>query len=207
MRCSLCNNNTQAFFQQKERFFYKCNHCQSILLNNELHLNNKEEKARYDKHSDVINKGYQNFVSPIVKAVNKQHPNTDYGLDYGCGKSAIVQKMLINNGFNIAGYDPFYFPNTDSLNKRYHFITCCEVIEHFYNPKLEFNKLKQLLLPKGSLFFMTNLITPNTDFSTWWYKNDPTHVFFYSKQSFEYIYQTYHFSSLKINENVIQLSL
>jgi hypothetical protein len=41
----------------------------------------------------------------------------------------------------------------------------------------------------GVLAIMTQMITKETDFSTWYYKNDPTHICFFSKQTMRYLAQ------------------
>lgn len=56
-------------------------------------------------------------------------------------------------------------------------------MEHFHDPKLEFEKLHALLNPGGALICKTDLYTEDIDFKKWYYKNDPTHVFIYHKNS------------------------
>lgn len=36
---------------------------------------------------------------------------------------------------------------------------------------------------------MTNMYSPEIDFNAWYYKNDKTHVFFYSDEAFNWIQQ------------------
>ncbi len=208
MQCSLCNStHTLLLFKTKKRTYYQCNHCSTICLHPDFYLNLTFEKERYDKHSDNIeDKGYQNFVSPLINSITTNYKTTSLGLDYGCGKTAIVQQLLQRKGFSISGYDPIYFPNIDSLKFTYDFITCCEVAEHFYTPLFEFKKLNQLLLPKGKLFLKTYLYNSSIDFGSWWYKNDPTHVVFYTKKSLEFIKENCSFSDLHIHNDHIILS-
>lgn len=205
MHCTLCGSLTTVFIEFKKRTFHKCSNCDGILLDAVHYLPSDKEKQRYDKHSDnVEDEGYQNFVSPIVNAVLGNYQTKDLGLDYGCGKTAIIQELLQRKQYNIAGYDPIYFPNEPLLTtEQYHYITCCEVVEHFYNPKQEFEKITQFLRPFGKLFLKTNLYSEDIIFEKWWYKNDPTHVFFYSKKTLEYIQKEYNYSELKICKDYI----
>ena len=167
-----------------------------------------DEKQRHDKHSDDIeDQGYQKFVSPIITAVENGYQTNDIGLDYGCGKTAIIQELLQRKHYNIVGYDPIYLPDETVFKSRYNYITCCEVIEHFYSPSNEFNKLATLLLPSGKLFLKTYLYNDTINFENWWYKNDPTHVFFYTEQTLEYIKSKFAFSNLKISKELIEFTL
>ena len=207
MHCTLCGNVTVFFIEYKERHFHKCNHCGSVLLDTKHYLVFDDEKYRYDKHSDDIeDEGYQQFVSPIVNAVLQNYTSLDKGLDYGCGKTAIIKTLLQRKQYTIAGYDPIYYPNQELLSENYNYITCCEVVEHFYNPEQEFKKLMQLLLPGGKLYLKTNLYSDIIDFKSWWYKNDPTHVIFYTKKSMEFIEYTFGFSTLTFHKNLIEFS-
>jgi len=196
------------FVSTKKSAYQVCTSCETVVLDKHLLLNAKEEKTRYDLHSDdSTNEGYRKFVSPVVNSVFDTFRNTDKGLDYGCGNSRIVQKMLLEKEYTCEGYDPFYFPNIEILQENtYHYITCCEVIEHFYKPYEEFKKLHQLLKPNGKLILKTNLLTPEIDFIKWWYKNDPTHVCFYSYKSLETIKKLFNFESLDIFEEHIVLT-
>jgi hypothetical protein len=62
-----------------------------------------------------------------------------------------------------------------------------EVIEHLRDPKFELERLVSMLNPNGFLSIMTSFYNESIDFKTWWYKNDFTHIAFYSHQTFEYI--------------------
>ena len=75
------------------------------------------------------------------------------------------------------------------------FIICCEVIEHFHSPSSEFALLRKLLKPGGSLLCMTHLLPKKTAFRNWYYKNDPTHVIFYSEENIQWIKSNFNFES------------
>jgi hypothetical protein len=53
---------------------------------------------------------------------------------------------------------------------------------------------------------MTGIYNSTIDFSKWWYKNDPTHVFIFQEKTFEYIKKEFDFKDLKIEKNFIRLS-
>ena len=207
MICTLCESKTTLFSEYQKRAFYVCDNCEIILLHPKFYLNKNEEKGRYDLHSDdILAPGYQKFVSPLVQGVIENFTPNHKGLDFGCGKTEIVKYVLTQKGYNIKGYDPFYFDNKALLKEDYDYITSCEVIEHLYTPKKDFQVLFNRLQPEGKLFLKTSLYDPAINFENWWYKNDPTHVSLYTKKSLEYIRDYYGFSSLQIFEKHIVLS-
>ncbi|MEJ2488680.1 MAG: methyltransferase domain-containing protein, partial [Sulfurovaceae bacterium] len=74
-------------------------------------------------------------------------------------------------------------------------------------PQKEFQRLKDMLQEDGALYIMTEIYSEDNDFKNWYYKEDPTHVIFYTKKSFEWIKEHYGFKSLEINGRVIKLAL
>ncbi len=208
MNCSLCTSNrTKLFSEYKKRAFYLCLNCDAILLHPSFHLNPLEEKGRYDLHSDdVLDIRYQNFVKPIVEVVEKYFPKKANGLDFGCGKTAIVKYVLEQKGYTIEGYDPVYFKDESLLQKTYNYITSCEVVEHFYNANKSFNLLNTLLKSNGKLILKTSIYSHATNFENWWYKNDPTHVIFYTEKTLLFIKQNWEYKSLRVLEKCIVLS-
>jgi len=206
MICTLCGSTPKPFSEVKGRKFLSCPSCNGILLNPIFFLSPEEEKKRYELHqNDVNDKGYQNFVSPIVEAIHSNYKSNDIGLDFGSGSGPIVKSLLAKIGYTIATYDPFFDPNHDVLRTKYNYIVCCEVMEHFYNPLREFTLLTSLLKKGGTLYCKTGLYQPNIDFDSWWYKNDPTHVFFYTKETLQWIKDKFGFTSLEIYKDLIVL--
>lgn len=167
------------------------------------------EKERYLTHNNDVNDlRYRGFVSPIVESVIKYfNPEDHVGLDFGAGTGPVITKILSEINFKVFAYDPFFLPYPELLEKSYDFIACCEVIEHFHNPAKEFKLLRSMLLPGGKLFCMTHIYDSGIDFSNWYYKNDPTHVFIYQKETLDYIKDKYSFRELKIENRLISLSL
>jgi|SRR5690554_5246498 len=208
MQCSLCSSKTNFFSKERNRDYYHCPNCDGILMDPENYLSSLEEKACYEEHNNDVNDiRYQNFVSPIVNGVIKHYNKTHRGLDFGAGPGPVITKLLRDIGYNIYLYDPYFYNNQSLLKSKYDYIVCSEVAEHFYSPKEEFAFLRTLLKEKGSLFIMTSLYSNSINFNTWHYKNDPTHVFFYSKKTMEFIKGKYDFKNIKIKNNLIHLSI
>lgn len=164
------------------------------------------EKARYETHNnDVEDPRYRAFVSPIVEAVATGWPTSAKGLDFGAGTGPVISVMLGEKGYDMQLYDPFFHPSVEPLRDKYHFIACCEVIEHFHDPAAEFQRLHDLLLPGGTLYCMTDILTEEVNFSSWYYTNDPTHVIFYRPETFEWIAKRYGFAAPEIDGRLIAL--
>ncbi len=207
MLCALCGSETYLFSEIKKRVFFRCNTCDAFSLHPAHFLSPEDEKKRYLLHQNDINDlGYQKFVFPIVSTIYEQYNSNHNGLDFGSGTGPVITSLLEKKGYNITTYDPFFDPNNQALKNTYDYIICCEVMEHFWNPVKEFKLLYNLLKQGGTLYCKTSLYNTTIDFNAWWYKNDPTHVFFYTEQTLQWIKNHFGFKSLKINENLITLT-
>jgi len=204
--CPLCQNSASLLYEDNQRYF-TCKVCHSIFVD-ENHLPDAQsEKERYELHDDnAEDAGYRKFVSPITANIEKDFLNVAKGLDFGAGTSQIITKVMQEKGYDISPYDPYFHPNKELLKKRYDYIASCEVIEHFYHPAKEFRLLKSMLKKDAKLYLMTDMYDESIEFSSWYYKNDPTHVFFYTKKTFEWIQKRFDFSNLFIEKRLIILS-
>ncbi len=202
--CPLCTSKSALFYQQNDRYFFQCSTCYGIFLDQKLRLDSSKEIIRYQLHkNDVEDINYQKFVSPITAAIQRDFTKEDTGLDFGAGTGPVISKVLQDNKFQIAQYDPFFHKHLNLLKSTYNYIACCEVMEHFYHPKKEFNLLKNLLKPNGNLYCMTVLFDDTLNFHDWYYKNDPTHVFIYHHKTIQWIKENIGFSKATINERLI----
>lgn len=204
LNCPLCQSTSSLFCEKPKHLFYKCNTCEGIFRPKHTFLTAEEEKEHYEKHNnDVFDERYQAFVSPIVNAVLHDFYPEAKGLDFGSGTGPVIAKMLIDKGFRIENYDLFFANESSLLNEKYHYVSCCEVMEHFHHPYQEFELLKSLLLPKGKLYCKTEVYTNQKPFENWYYKDDFTHVFIYQIKTLEWIKNRFHFSNLLIKEKLI----
>ena len=205
MKCPLCLNTSLDEYETIASILYlQCVDCESVFKRPEDFPTPVEEKNRYLEHNnDVDNAGFQAFVSPIVNSVFKSIPKFAVGLDFGAGTGPVAAKLLEEKGYKVHLYDPFFHPNKDVLNTTYDFIICCEVIEHFHTPTNEFRLLRKLLKSGGSLFCMTDFLPHQSAFKNWYYKNDQTHVIFYSEKSVKWIQSNLGFSKVVIEDRLI----
>lgn len=185
MKCTLCNS---TLTKKIDKHYYDCDHCKAIIKADQYYLSAEQEKAIYEAHiNDVTDIRYQNFTSPITNFVMGNFLPKHRGLDFGSGTGPVISSVLQKNDYNIVQYDPFFAPNPKLLKDKYDYIASCEVFEHFYQPKLEIDRLISILNDNGCLLIMTILYHKDIDFKTWSYRKDPTHVFIYRKETMEYI--------------------
>ncbi len=203
-QCPLCRGILEHFTIFRNILYHRCLNCHALLMDPQFYLSPAAEKERYDQHNnDPADPGYRRFVSPLVERVKAAYGTEATGLDYGAGPGPVVSALLKEAGYRPVLYDPFYWNDPGLLNDRYDFIACCEVIEHFHRPFDEFKRLRSLLNPGGSLFCMTETYAETTDFESWHYKNDPTHIFFYHQDSLAWIRDNVGFSSLENSGRLI----
>jgi len=199
--CPLCKHPGTYFYKTE---FYLCGNCFGIFKDAGAFLSSVDEKARYEKHrNDVHDIGYQQFVFPLTSCILNNFKDSHKGLDFGSGTGSAVSKILQDHNYNIKQFDPFFTDNQALTGQKYNYIACCEVMEHFQKPDKEFQLLYELLEPNGTLFCMTHLYEPTIDFHSWYYKNDPTHIFFYQKKTIEYIARRYTYLSVFIDNRLI----
>jgi 2-polyprenyl-3-methyl-5-hydroxy-6-metoxy-1,4-benzoquinol methylase len=207
MDCPLCQHHTTVFYQFKQRLYHQCGFCQAIVMDKSLWPEQAAEKARYLEHlNEVEDTRFQQFVSPITNHVLNDFPAEAKGLDFGAGHAPIITHVLHNQGYDIQPYDPLFFNQPELLEQQYDYICSCEVIEHFHNPEESFSLLNSLLKEQSKLFCMTELYHEGINFHTWNYKNDPTHVFIYHRNTMSYLANRFGFQRAEITGRLIVFS-
>lgn len=188
IHCPLCQAAEIApYHEDKRRPYLQCARCQLVFVP-PSHLPSREtEQAEYELHRNEVNDpGYRRFLSRLFEPLVARLSPGASGLDFGCGPGPALAMMLRESGFEMALYDSFYACDSGSLDRRYDFICATEVVEHLHNPGRELEHLWRLLPPGGWLGVMTKLVRDVDAFSTWHYKNDPTHVCFFSRATWQW---------------------
>lgn len=187
--CSLCSDSkVRKIYTNKHREFYRCSTCDLIFVPSYSHLHLNDQKHLYDFHNNSSeNNGYKSFLKKLLDPLLEYLSPEMCGLDFGSGPGPTAHKIMQEYGYQVHIYDPLYANSTQHLEQKYDFVTCTEVVEHFCTPYLSWQELVGLVRNAGHLAVMTMLHTDNTDFSTWWYKNDLTHVAFYSQHTIKWI--------------------
>jgi hypothetical protein len=202
MNCPLCHSEGVPV----DARYLDCTVCLSRFLHPSLFIPPDAEKAEYELHqNDIRDPRYQSFVRPITDAVIANHAPDAPALDYGSGAESVIAHVLSAHGFQMQAYDPFFRRDAALLAQTYDIITCSETVEHFHSPRTEFERLHQMLRPGGSLYISTLLYHDSIPFANWHYRRDPTHVFLYRRETFEWIAKHLGFDNLQVQGRVITL--
>ncbi len=207
MKCPLCNSHKNStFFQTGSKSYYRCVECLLVFLDDRFWMGPEDEKGVYDHHKNSpLDLGYRKFLSRLYEPLLEKLTTGDTGLDFGSGSGPTLSVMFAEAGYNVDLYDKFYANDLKVFEKKYNFITSTEVFEHLCHPRMELERLLTMLTSNGFLGIMTKLATDKNAFSGWHYKNDPTHICFYSQETFKWIAKTYQLSVEFIGKDVIIL--
>jgi len=185
--CPLCQVAEGEHFYQDRRDYYRCPVCSLVFVPPHQFLTQQQEKAEYDLHENSCDDpGYRRFLSRLFDPLSQSLSTNSYGLDFGSGPAPTLSLMFEEAGHTMEIYDPFYAPATEPLQQQYDFITVTEVVEHLHYPLRELDLLWSCLKPDGMLGIMTKRVIDQQAFSSWHYKNDPTHVCFFSIETFQW---------------------
>ena len=144
--CKVCKSKKiKLFVKIKNLIYWRCLLCKAVILDKQHYISESKEKKHYLKHNNNMkDQNYRKFLSKILIPLKSKISVNDFGLDYGCGYSPTLVDILRKDGFTVDFYDPFFFPNKQIFLKKYKFITCSEVVEHFIDPYKEFKKINNL---------------------------------------------------------------
>ncbi|MFK5975118.1 MAG: class I SAM-dependent methyltransferase [Sulfurovum sp.] len=191
-KCSICQTTTIEFIND-DILYHQCESCEYIFKSPKYYRDFDTQKERYNLHqNEEENEGYiayferfLNFVLPLTKSPQK-------ALDFGCGVSSLLSKLLLKNGIECDYYDPIYHPDREYKDKKYDLIVSTEVFEHLHNPNEVFRELLSLLDNNGYLAIQTEFHPNNLEkFSKWYYHKDPTHIVFLRAKTFEVLASKY----------------
>jgi SAM-dependent methyltransferase len=202
--CPLCSAPAHPYHRDKRRTYSLCPHCSGIFTDPDFLPVPQIETKRYFKHQNhPDDPGYRASVLPLVHEILKRQSPVQKGLDYGAGPDSAVAAILAESGFELKLFDPLFHPHSALRNQAFDFVVCCEVAEHFHAPRYEFERLRDLLKPGGKLYLKTALFDAQPmPFAEWYYKNDFTHVFFYSRPTLEYIAAKFDFLEVTVIGNI-----
>ena len=153
-----------------------------------MHLDAKAEKERYDLHTNSPDDpNYRKFLSKVFDPVIERVADGAFGLDFGSGPGPTLSKMFEEAGFKMKIYDHFYAKDETVLDLQYDFITSTEVVEHLHDPMSVLDRLWGMLKEEGILVLLTQPYPAQDKFDAWYYKNDPTHVCFFSHETMHWL--------------------
>jgi SAM-dependent methyltransferase len=193
MNCPLCNSKSNFFLAGDKREYRDCPVCRLIFVSEKYFIPEKEEVEHYLKHENSLdNEGYVQMFQEKIQVIQDVCQGVQTLLDYGCGYEPVLQTLLTREGYAAKGYDRYFFPDTD-LSGTFDLVISTETFEHFKEPGKEVARLATLLKPGGYLGVMTRLVPQKNNlpclesFDNWYYKRDPTHIAFYSSETFSWI--------------------
>lgn len=188
-QCPLCLvKDAHHYYSDKRRSYFQCQECELVFVTHEHLLNAKDEKAHYDLHeNNPEDQGYRRFLSRVATPLLERIAPSSTGLDFGCGPGPTLSLMMQEQGHQVSLYDVFYQPDKQVLEAQYDFVTATEVIEHLHQPDQVWQQWLTMLRPGAWLAVMTKMVLDVEAFARWHYKNDLTHVIFFSRRTFEYL--------------------
>ncbi|MGZ0165972.1 MAG: class I SAM-dependent methyltransferase [Planctomycetales bacterium] len=203
--CPLCSSQEISdFHKDRSREYLRCETCRLIFVPREYHVSPADEKAEYDLHENSPDDpGYRKFLGRLFEPINDRLAAGSSGLDFGSGPGPTLSVMFEEVGHNVSIYDPFYSPDETPLSRQYDFVTASEVVEHFRNPAETLQRLWSCVKPGGLLGIMTKLALDKASFANWHYKNDPTHVSFFSRETFNWLAELWRARLTVVGSDVI----
>ena len=189
--CPLCKyHDIRHFIRDARRDYFQCARCALVFVPPPQHLPEETEKAQYDLHENSPDDpSYRAFLSRLMLPMLERIGQDSKGLDFGCGPGPTLSLMFEEHGHKVRLYDKYYADDVDALSEQYDFISCTEVVEHLKRPGETFAILLDALKAGGYLGLMTKFVIDKVAFSTWHYKNDPTHICFYSHETIRHYFQ------------------
>jgi len=207
--CPLCTSRrVENYYKGQGRNYLLCKECDLVFVPQNDLPSIEVEKKKYDQHQNSPEDSeYRAFLSKLFIPMQKFIKPKTYGLDFGSGPGPTLSKMFEENGYKMDIYDIFYAPNDNVFKRKYDFITTTEVIEHLHKPREELTRLADMLKEDGVLGIMTAFRPEKEQFNSWYYKNDLTHVRFFTSKTFEYIAQMLNMQISYISGGVVIMVL
>jgi SAM-dependent methyltransferase len=178
----------REFWRDKRRDYLCCKVCGMLFVPPRQFLSVEDEKKRYDLHQNSpLDLKYRRFLSRLFIPLEQCLAPGSFGMDFGSGPEPTLSRMFEEAGHSMTIFDRYYEPVPAVLKKQYDFITASEVVEHLHDPRQELERLWACLKPGGRLGIMTRPAVEQDAFPAWHYKNDLTHVCFFSTATFTWL--------------------
>ncbi|MBD3393900.1 MAG: methyltransferase domain-containing protein [Chitinivibrionales bacterium] len=181
MECVLCASpEVTPIASDGARRYMQCCGCGLVFVPREECPGPEEQRARYELHDNALdNDEYMSYLGEVAGELSRiplEHPSV---LDFGSGPQQALAHVLEEKGIACASYDPLYSIGADALDRMYDVVVACESVEHLHDLAGDIRRIKRLLNPGGHVLVRTELYNEHTDFETWWYAKDPTHINFF----------------------------
>lgn len=201
MNCRICETDS-SFFYGDVRSFYKCPSC-ALIFTNETADNAAAEKHYKSQWNNADDDFWKQQVDALVGVIQKYKMPMGRLLDFGSGSGEITKEFQ-RRGIEAEPLDPMINGLLKDQNYSYKFdvVVGVEVIEHLPNMWEELKEIENHLSHDGIMLFTTNITEPFINssnevdvFKAWWYKDDPTHVSFFSNKSIFRLAEIMHYTA------------
>ena len=188
VKCRVCKIPSEEFYKDT-RTFYKCPVC--YLIFTEEMADEKGSEEHYKKQWTEGNPDFWKQQVDVFMGVAERFITPAKILDFGSGSGAITEELR-SRGYDVTPLEPMEHGYLRDQNYPYLFnlIVGLEVIEHIPNLWDELRELNDVLQPGGVMIFSTAMTDKFIEhpqavevFKGWWYKDDQTHVSFFSTDS------------------------
>ena len=194
MECTLCSApsagapGTPWATAPDGKEYFQCGICDLVWLHPRHWPSPDEERGRYLEHrNDSADSAYLEYLSRLAEPVCALISPPARGIDYGCGPAEGMRTLLAPRGYEVDSYDPLFYPRPDLEPAAYDFLLCNEAAEHFFRPAEEFRRMDSIVDKGGVLAFSSGLVINKERFLGWNYRQDPTHVIFFSEKCVRWI--------------------
>jgi SAM-dependent methyltransferase len=188
--CRLCGSSEARPLVLGGLAYADCPGCRYLGLDRRHFPERSAEEARYRLHrNDPKDRGYREYLEAFVDvAIAGRTRAGGAVLDFGSGPRPVLASILLERGYDVGAYDPFFAPSKAWRRKAWECIAVHEVAEHFRAPRLSFSILARGLAPGGIIALRTRFAPEREeDLEAWWYRRDPTHLGFFRPASIERI--------------------
>jgi len=189
------------------RPYWHCKTCDLVFLDPALRFDPTDEKKHYSLHQNSIHDTkycafLKKLITPLLTKVEEVSGKESRGLDYGSGPEPVLAQLVRHAGYRMDIFDPFFADDRTVLSRTYDFVSCCEVVEHMYDPHAGFSQLDAVLKSGGVLGVMTGMIPSWSMFAAWHYPKESTHVCFYSLQTMSWLGRFFKWRLVSVENNV-----
>ncbi|MFQ5432369.1 MAG: class I SAM-dependent methyltransferase [Nitrospinota bacterium] len=177
-------------FYRDSRRFYKCPSC-GLIFTNETAGNAASEKHYMSQWKSTDADFWKQQVDGLLSVIHKYKMPVGRLLDFGSGAGEITKEFQAR-GIEATPLDPMIngYLKDQNYPQKFEVVVGVEVIEHLPDMWDELKEIKRNLSADGIMLFTTILTDGFIDsanereqFRGWWYKDDPTHVSFFSRKS------------------------
>lgn len=183
--CRLCGSGftVEVLTPRDNILYHRCESCGYVAMDKRYRMTPEDEKLRYEQHNNNSgNEGYVKWLNTFLDFALEPLPLQDASiLDFGSGPEPVMAGLMAQRGYKVAIEDPFFAPG--ERPGRFDVITSLEVFEHLNNPFDVLSTLVNRLNDGGRICIGTKFLPESKDdFDSWHYRNDSTHIGFFTEQ-------------------------